>query len=705
MKRFAGKHLNNSFVCLAVLGLFGALLGADQYLRFDTGRKAKRLLKAREVATEPLSAVTAAASGDVFILDQLAIAGVDLGSPAGEPELTPLLAAIRSNQSAAVDYLLGWESVSRTIDHPAPDDGKNAFVCALSAGNFEFASRLRAIGASADVRLTKDTPWLVEAWKKGDWKLFDFLVSQGADVNEPGPEGLSLLALAVDRQDGERIDQLIAAGAKLDIKGVTGDSLVLESINRGDADLADWMLRAGAPVDDLGASGQTALLAAVRADSPALVELLLSHGADPNLAGPDRKAPLEIAVETQDIELMEVLLESGADAKARGVIGTAFQNRDLVSMKLLLRSGADPETRVEGGKTLLDAALAASSVPMARALLESGASPAGKLWTALKSEESSLAEMLLFFGADASERSPEGALPMEHALKIGSDDLIAALLENGANPNGKGANGEYFVATAIRQGNAIAAEALLDRGACIDGIMAQDGHSLLGWSIARKMTGVTGRLIDQGVDVRAREKSPASSSFTEAFTRSKTFRWHLQADSRLNTLMMATAQGDRETVEKLIAAGASKSDSSRRYLWPVSIAAWHADVPMMQILFGRDPDPDNQPRKVIVDLGSQRATLYENGRATYSTRVSTGKSGYRTPTGTYVITDKHRHHTSTLYDSSMPFFMRLSCAAFGLHQGVVPGYPASHGCIRVPYTGAKHLFSICEVGDVVEITY
>ena len=48
------------------------------------------------------------------------------------------------------------------------------------------------------------------------------------------------------------------------------------------------------------------------------------------------------------------------------------------------------------------------------------------------------------------------------------------------------------------------------------------------------------------------------------------------------------------------------------------------------------------------------------------------------------ISDKHRHHNSTIYGSSMPYFMRLSCAAFGLHQGYVPSYPASHGCIRVP---------------------
>ena len=87
-----------------------------------------------------------------------------------------------------------------------------------------------------------------------------------------------------------------------------------------------------------------------------------------------------------------------------------------------------------------------------------------------------------------------------------------------------------------------------------------------------------------------------------------------------------------------------------------------------------------------------------------SSRVSTGKKGYSTPSGEYVITNKHRHWTSTLYDASMPYFMRLNCGAFGLHQSdSVPSYPASHGCIRMPWKEVKAWFSICEVGDRVTI--
>lgn len=51
----------------------------------------------------------------------------------------------------------------------------------------------------------------------------------------------------------------------------------------------------------------------------------------------------------------------------------------------------------------------------------------------------------------------------------------------------------------------------------------------------------------------------------------------------------------------------------------------------------------------------------------------------------------------------MPFFQRLSCSDFGFHYGNVPGYPASHGCIRMPWSSAQTLFSMTKVGDKVTI--
>ena len=110
-----------------------------------------------------------------------------------------------------------------------------------------------------------------------------------------------------------------------------------------------------------------------------------------------------------------------------------------------------------------------------------------------------------------------------------------------------------------------------------------------------------------------------------------------------------------------------------------------------------------RPRKQV-HLAEQRARLLDaDGKELFTTRVSTGRKGFSTPTGEFVITDKNRDWTSTIYHASMPYFQRLNCSDFGLHQGNVPGYPASHGCIRVPEGNAAKLFTLTQAGDRVVI--
>ncbi|MEP6777567.1 MAG: L,D-transpeptidase family protein, partial [Chthoniobacterales bacterium] len=77
--------------------------------------------------------------------------------------------------------------------------------------------------------------------------------------------------------------------------------------------------------------------------------------------------------------------------------------------------------------------------------------------------------------------------------------------------------------------------------------------------------------------------------------------------------------------------------------------------------------------------------------------------GFSTPPGQYVVTDKDRDHRSTIYKVEMPYFMRLNCRDFGMHEGVVPRYAASHGCIRLPAAAARKLFAEIPIGTVVRI--
>jgi lipoprotein-anchoring transpeptidase ErfK/SrfK len=108
--------------------------------------------------------------------------------------------------------------------------------------------------------------------------------------------------------------------------------------------------------------------------------------------------------------------------------------------------------------------------------------------------------------------------------------------------------------------------------------------------------------------------------------------------------------------------------------------------------------------EVVVSLPQQRAYIYRANTLIGITTVSTGKAGHRTPTGRFPIMEKHRTHFSSIYDSApMPFMQRLTMGGIALHAGQIPNYPASHGCVRLPYAMAQHLFGVTQVRSVVHI--
>lgn len=107
----------------------------------------------------------------------------------------------------------------------------------------------------------------------------------------------------------------------------------------------------------------------------------------------------------------------------------------------------------------------------------------------------------------------------------------------------------------------------------------------------------------------------------------------------------------------------------------------------------------NTPLIAVVSLNSQRVTVYSARGKMLEASVSTGKPGYETPAGIYSILQKRRDHYSNLYnDAAMPFMQRLTWSGIALHAGDLPGYPASHGCIRMPYDFAGQLFELSKKG-------
>ena len=106
------------------------------------------------------------------------------------------------------------------------------------------------------------------------------------------------------------------------------------------------------------------------------------------------------------------------------------------------------------------------------------------------------------------------------------------------------------------------------------------------------------------------------------------------------------------------------------------------------------PPRRNGPLQIIVSLDKQQLTLYSGGEVIAHSRVSTGQRGHSTPTGVFSIIQKDRWHRSNIYDDAPMYFMqRITWSGVALHQGVVPNYPASHGCIRLPEAFAKQMWT------------
>jgi len=112
------------------------------------------------------------------------------------------------------------------------------------------------------------------------------------------------------------------------------------------------------------------------------------------------------------------------------------------------------------------------------------------------------------------------------------------------------------------------------------------------------------------------------------------------------------------------------------------------------------------PLLAVISLGSQHVAIYSDDGLVARSRVSSGKRGLRTPTGVFSIIQRHRHHHSNIYSgASMPYMQRITWSGIAMHaSGSVPGYPASHGCIRLPYSFAKRLWGLTKMGTRVIVS-
>ena len=106
-----------------------------------------------------------------------------------------------------------------------------------------------------------------------------------------------------------------------------------------------------------------------------------------------------------------------------------------------------------------------------------------------------------------------------------------------------------------------------------------------------------------------------------------------------------------------------------------------------------------EPILAIVSLRNQRITVYDANGWILRAPVSSGQKGRETPAGIFSVIQKDADHYSNLYaDGHMPHMQRITWSGIALHGGVLPGHPASHGCVRMPYDFAQRLFGVTRLG-------
>src|SRR6266566_7049096 len=155
--------------------------------------------------------------------------------------------------------------------------------------------------------------------------------------------------------------------------------------------------------------------------------------------------------------------------------------------------------------------------------------------------------------------------------------------------------------------------------------------------------------------------------------------------------------------------------NAKLFFWPQYGSWWGDHAPLrhnhqhrhIKSESAKENQPQETPKgplRIIISIADQRVSLYDNGALVARSSVSTGVRRHPTPLGVFSVIEKERWHRSNIYSGApMPYMQRITWSGIALHAGVLPGYPASHGCIRLTNDFAIRLWHLMKRGTRVII--
>jgi len=434
-------------------------------------------------------------------------------------------------------------------------------------------------------------------------------------------------------------------------------------------------------------------------------------GSEPRVCSPIAADEFVRALATHRTSLIDLYLTEGLNPNARArqdrpLILAAALLQDWGTVQRLLKTGASVDLADERGLTPLMAAAIHGNIetisalmPLATNVAATDRSGRSALHYAVAAEKREATELLLPIISGLGKPCADGRDLLAIALDTGNEKIVEAFLYRFPPLQEWSSGTRRALEAALASGNKDQIRLLLAKHAAPP---TAEGRSvpLLAYAIASHDASLFNLLIECTVDPYT--VLPAKCDNDLLALLPSRFRNYIDGDKGVTPLMLAAGLGDADSVRALLAAGADRNRATTRYkMLPLYLAAETGKWQCTQILLGSGPPPDEL--RIEISLASQHVALIKDGVSVFNSVCSTGRDGYSTRVGDYVITDKDRNHWSTIYKVEMPYFMRLSCLDFGMHEGVVPNYPASHGCIRLPGEAARKLFAEIPVGTLVTV--
>lgn len=415
------------------------------------------------------------------------------------------------------------------------------------------------------------------------------------------------------------------------------------------------------------------------------------------------------AIATHRASLIDFYLAGHLDPNARAaqdrsLILTAALQQDWATVRRLLDAGASVDLADENKLTPLMVAAMHGKIDIVREFIgrvmnleATDRNGWSALHYAIASRKTETVNLLLSV-MPVLEAGNSG--PLDAALDAGDEKIISAVaarlpqMQNWSNATRRA------LGLALATGNRDLARLLLKKHAAPPTPQGKQ-VPLLAYAIASRDAQLFNTLIECGADPNTTLPSHYDKDFLGMLP-VKGLRNYIGDDQGVTVLMLAAGLGQAEFVQTLLDVGADRNRATSRYkMLALYIAAQTRQWRCTQILLGSGPPPERL--HIEISLASQHVSLVKDGVPVFRSVCSTGRNGHSTHTGEYVITDKERIHRSTIYKVEMPYFMRLSCLDFGMHEGLVPNYRASHGCIRLPGEAARKFFNEIPIGTLVTV--